>query len=118
MDKETRGIPKEVQDRIHNMVQVLPLENPCPEFEKLGYTYKYIKGMVDRTPHYVRYEEDRIVYASEGGTIKIQFNLANHGIVIQRKGSNGEYYGGYEVFFLNMEIMKCINKVTTALGWL
>ena len=118
MDKEARGISREVQMTIYDMIDVEPMENPCPEFEKLGYTYKYIKGMVDKTPHYTRYEEDRIVYTSEGGTIKIQFNLGAHGLILLKKGSNGEYYGGYEVFFLNIEIMKCINKVTTALGWL
>lgn len=118
MNKEARGISREVQLTIYDMIGREPIENPCPEFEKLGYTYKYIKGMVDKTPHYTRVEEDRIVYTSEGGTIKIQFNLGNHGIVLQRKGSNGEYYGGYEVFFLNMDVINCMKKVMEALKWI
>lgn len=117
MDKETRGISKEVQDRIYNMVQVLPLENPCDEFEEIGFKYEYIKGMVDQTPYYVRFEEDRIVYTSEDGRIKIQFNLGAHGLVISKQGSNGEYYGGYETFFLSGEVCLCISKVIRKLGW-
>lgn len=119
MNKESRGISREVQITIYDMMNEPPIvENPCPEFEKLGYTYKYIKGMVDKTPHYTRVEEDRIVYTSDDGIMKIQFNLGNHGIVLQRKGSNAEYYGGYEVFFLNIDVINCMKKVMKALKWI
>lgn len=118
MDRSNCGISKEVQMTIYDMIDTLPMENPCPEFEEIGFTYKYIKGMVDKTPHYTRVEEDRIVYASDDGRIKIQFNLGNRGVVLQRKDSNGEYYGGYEVFFLNMDVILCIKKVMETLKWI
>jgi hypothetical protein len=67
--------------------------------------------------NYTRYEEDRIVYTSDDGRIKIQFNLGAHGLVISKQGSNGEYYGGYETVFLSSEVCLCISKVVRKLGW-
>lgn len=117
MNKEKRGISKEVQMTIYDMIGEKPMENPCYEFEEIGFKYEYIKGMVDETPHYTRYEEDRIVYTSEDGSIKIQFNLAAHGVVLQKKNGNCEFYGGYETFFLSGEVCACISKVIRKLGW-
>ena len=117
MNKEERGISKEVQMTIYDMIDAKPIENPCEEFEEIGFKYEYIKGMVDKTPHYTRVEEDRIVYTSDDGSMKIQFNLAAHGLVISKKDSNGEYYGGYETFFLSSEVCLCISKVIRKLGW-
>ena len=117
MSQERSEVPREVQMTIYNMIDTPPMENPCDEFEEIGFKYEYIKGMVDETPHYTRYEEDRIVYTSEDGSIKIQFNLAAHGVVLQKKDSNGEYYGGYETVFLSSEVCLCISKVIRKLGW-
>lgn len=117
MNKEARGISREVQMTIYNMVDAKPIENPCEEFEEIGFKYEYIKGIVDKTPHYTRVEEDKIVYTSENGRIKIQFNLGAHGLVISKQGSNGEYYGGHETIFLSSEVCLCIRKVIRKLGW-
>ena len=92
-----------------------PLDDPLPYMETLGYHYTYKKGLIDATDHYTRVEEDSMIW--ENDKRFIQFNLASRCIVIQLKEDNANYYGGMPTFFLDNELLKCIEEIRHKLGW-
>ena len=106
---------KDISKRIGDMEYTKPIGNPCPDMEKLGYEYEYCKGLVDKTPHYTRVEEDSIVYHNPRRSIR--FNLASRKIVIQELEDNAEYYGGKPTLFFDPKLIRCINEIIDRLGW-
>ena len=91
------------------------IENPCPKMNELGYTYNYVKGLVDETSYYKRVEEDRIVYTGE--RYNIQFNLASREMVLVMHNDNADCYGNKPTFFISGELMECIDEIAEKLGW-
>ena len=106
---------KNERTRLENMINIEPIENPCPEMIDLGYTYEYRKGLIDKTPYYTRVEEDCIIYT--GDKYILRFNLASRALVISMRDDNALYYGGEPTFFINEKLNSCINKITHNLGW-
>ena len=106
---------EETKTRLKEMVDAKPIPNPCPMMESFGYMYRYRKGMVDKTPHYTRVEEDAIIYESE--KYIVQFNLASYSVVMIMKDDNAEFYGGKPTMFFDESFFKCINEVIDKLGW-
>ncbi len=106
---------EEVKNRLYDMMDAKPLENPCPKMSELGYSYNYRKGLVDATPHYTRVEEDVIIYTGE--RYNIQFNLAGREMVLVMHDDNADYYGNKPTFFISGELMECIDEITKNLGW-
>lgn len=108
-------ISKEVQDRIYESVNGKPIPNPVPYMEQLGYKYDYRKGMVDKTPHYTRVEEDSIIYTGE--KYIIMFNLSSRCVVLSQIEDNANFYGGKPTMFLDNDLLRCINEIREKLGW-
>jgi hypothetical protein len=71
------------------------------DMKTFGWEYLYKKGLVDKTPHYTRYEEDTIRFKK--GDYLAQINMTSGTVVIQDLHS--EYnYGPPTVFLTNGEI--------------
>lgn len=66
-----------------------------------GWEYIYHNGLVDKTPHYTRYEEDAIRFKK--GDYSVQINMATGTVVIQDLHSE-YYYGPPTVFLTAMEM--------------
>ena len=92
-----------------------PIGNPCPRMEELGYIYNYRKGFVDETSYYTRVEEDAIIYTSKKYTV--QFNLASKGMVLVMHDDNADCYGNKPTFFVNNDLLECIEEIVRKLGW-
>lgn len=108
-------INEETQKRLSEMKNNKPIPNPCPEMENIGYEYVYHKGMVDKTAHYTRIEEDSILYMHPKRIIR--FNLASRQIVIQEMEDNANFYGGKPTLFIHPNLIRLINEVIEKLGW-
>ena len=106
---------KETAVRINEGINNKPIPNPCDAMDKLGYAYTYRKGLVDKTSHYTRVEEDSIEYVGE--KYIISFNLASRCVVISAKEDNADFYGGKPTMFLDNDLLKCINEIREKLGW-
>ena len=105
----------DVINRLHEMKDAKPIENPCPRMFDLGYNYMYRKGFVDKTDEYERVEEDVIIYT--GKKYNIQFNLASRDMVLVMHEDNADYYGNKPTFFITNELLECIDEIVKKLGW-
>ena len=104
----------DTQELIEKMQNEKPIENPCPRMKDLGYDYKYVKGLVDKTDYYTRVEEDKITY--QNGKYKIAFNLASKGMVVTDLSGSFKHYGKPTIF-LNKNVIECIHEIYDKLGW-
>lgn len=66
-----------------------------------GWEYIYKKGLVDKTEHYTRYEEDAICFKK--GDYLVQINMSN-GTVVVRDIHTSYDYGQPTVFLTSGEI--------------
>ena len=73
-----------------------------------GWSYYYDNGLVDRTPHYTRYEEDRIRFTND--KYIIQINLSSGGVVLQDASSSEKYYA-YPTLFVGLAEIKAISLI-------
>ena len=73
-----------------------------------GWSYYYDDGIVDKTPHYTRYEEDRIRFTND--KYIIQINLSSGGVVLQDKSHSEEYYM-YPTLFIGLTEIKAISLI-------
>ena len=73
-----------------------------------GWSYYYDDGIVDKTPHYTRYEEDRIRFTND--KYIIQINLSSGGVVLQDKSHSEEYYM-YPTLFVGLAEIKAISLI-------
>lgn len=64
-----------------------------------GWSYYYDKGLVDKTPHYTRYEEDKIRFMND--KYIIQINLSSGGVVLQDIHNSQSCYT-YPTIFLGL----------------
>lgn len=64
-----------------------------------GWKYSYQKGLVDKTPHYTRYEEDSIHFKND--KYSIQINMSSGSVVLQDIHNSQEYYT-YPTIFLGL----------------
>ena len=69
-----------------------------------GWEYVYHNGLVDKTPHYTRYEEDAIRFKK--GDYSVQINTTTGTVVIQDLHS--EYNYGPPTVFLTKEELSAI----------
>ena len=70
-----------------------------------GWSYYYDTGYVDKTPHYTRYEEDRIRFTND--KYIIQINLSSGGVVLQDKSHSEQYYM-YPTLFIGLAEIRAI----------
>ena len=98
----------------HKMMEVVKLvdwENlACvQDMINLGWEYNYHNGMVDKTIHYVRYEEDTICFKKNNASVQI--NMTTGTVVIQDLHSCEEHYYGHPTVFLTKEELLAIYGV-------
>ena len=73
-----------------------------------GWSYYYDDGIVDKTPHYTRYEEDRIKFTND--KYIIQINLSSGGVVLQDKSHSEQYYM-YPTLFIGLDEIRAISLI-------
>ena len=73
-----------------------------------GWSYYYDDGLVDKTPHYTRYEEDRIRFTND--KYIIQINLSSGGVVLQDKSHSEQYYM-YPTLFIGLAEIRAISLI-------
>lgn len=73
-----------------------------------GWSYYYDSGIVDRTPHYTRYEEDRIRFTND--KYVVQINLSSGGVVLQDTSDSVRFYR-YPTLFIDIEEIKAISLI-------
>lgn len=73
-----------------------------------GWSYYYDDGIVDKTPHYTRYEEDRIRFTND--KYIIQINLSSGGVVLQDKSHSDQYYM-YPTLFVGLAEIRAISLI-------
>ena len=73
-----------------------------------GWSYYYDDGIVDKTPHYTRYEEDRIRFTND--KYIIQINLSSGGVVLQDKSHSDQYYM-YPTLFIGLDEIRAISLI-------
>lgn len=75
-------------------------------FEELGWSYEYVKGDCSEDTIQCKDLTKTIIYPQGLMKWNIQFNLISKVVVIQN------------VTFINLELLKAINKQIEELGWL
>lgn len=73
-----------------------------------GWSYYYDDGIVDKTPYYTRYEEDRIRFTND--KYIIQINLSSGGVVLQDKSHSEQYYM-YPTMFIGLAEIRAISLI-------
>ena len=73
-----------------------------------GWSYYYDDGVVDKTPYYTRYEEDRIKFTND--KYIIQINLSSGGVVLQDKSHSEQYYM-YPTLFIGLAEIRAISLI-------
>ena len=73
-----------------------------------GWSYYYDDGLVDKTPYYTRYEEDRIRFTND--KYIIQINLSSGGVVLQDKSHSDQYYM-YPTLFIGLAEISAISLI-------
>lgn len=64
-----------------------------------GWEYSYQKGLIDKTPHYTRYEEDSIHFKND--KYRIQINMTSGSVVLQDIHNSESCYT-YPTIFLGL----------------
>ena len=73
-----------------------------------GWSYYYDDGVVDKTPYYTRYEEDRLKFTND--KYIIQINLSSGGVVLQDKSHSEQYYM-YPTLFIGLAEIRAISLI-------
>lgn len=83
-------------------------------FRDNGWDISYKQGLVDKTPHYTRYEEDCILIKND--RYIMQINIPSCCLVLQLIHDNEDYYGGKPTMFLDYNTMLHLTELTTYLN--
>lgn len=96
----------DIFQKMMDVVKLVDWENlVCvQDMINLGWEYIYHNGMVDKTPHYTRYEEDTIRFKKDD--YSVQINMTSGTVVIQDLHS--EYNYGPPTVFLTKEELSAI----------
>ena len=115
MSNEERDAAKFDTNMFQKMMELVKTVNwesidGVREMIKLGWEYEYHRGLVDKTPHYTRYEEDTIRFKKNKATLQI--NMTTGTLVIQDLHSYDEFYYGNPTVFLTADELFAIYEIT------
>ena len=110
-EREAARFDTNMFQKMMKVVKLVGWENlACvQDMINLGWEYQYYNGMVDKTPHYTRYEEDTIRFKKNNASVQI--NMTTGTVVIQDLHSCEEHYYGHPTVFLTKEELFAIYGV-------
>lgn len=74
----------------------------------MGWEFRYHKGLVDKTPHYTRVEEDVIMFKND--RYQVNINTSSAGLVITDLSDSGKCYV-HPTIFLSVEEISALHSI-------